>query len=67
VLIQPSCDVCDKFIEGTVYKACTTRPSDPRALVSVMWACVDCQNTIGGHPDSYWEQYAEENNLDYEG
>lgn len=66
-VLKFTCDVCDREIDGTIYKACLTRPSDPYWLCSVMWACKDCQDEIGGHPDSYWEQYAEENNLGYEG
>jgi hypothetical protein len=65
--INPTCDICERPIEGAIQKACQTRPSNPRALCSVMWACESCAPQIGGHPDSYWERYAADNDLDYEG
>jgi hypothetical protein len=65
--LKSECDICDKEITGTLYKACVTRPSDPIWLCSIMWACEDCASTIGGKPDDYWEEYAKKNNLLYEG
>jgi len=61
------CDVCSTKFVGPIFKACTTRPSNPMYLCSVMWACENCAHTIGGHIDDYWENYANENDLLYEG
>jgi len=64
---EPTCDICAETIFGPIYKACTSRPSDPYSLVSVMWACKTHAAKIGAHPDSYWEQVAEDRGMDYEG
>lgn len=62
-----TCDICDQPIVGEIQKACTTRPSDPLQLCSVMWVCLTHASEIGAHDDAYWERYAEENHLNYEG
>lgn len=64
---MPECDVCSAPIVGEVFKACTTRPSDRYALCSVLWSCEPCAPQIGAKPDAYWEAYADEQHLDYEG
>lgn len=66
---KSECDICNGIIEDQPMKACTTRPSDPFALCSVMWTCEnpECMKRIGAKPDAYWEDYAENNGLNYEG
>lgn len=61
------CDSCEGKIHGTIWKVCLRRPSDPIWLASVMWVCSGCAPSLGAHDDDYWEQYALDNHLLYEG